>query len=164
MTTSTLAREIAKEVTVGMGQISGGKSPQRMKAVLGSCIGLVLYHPRLKTGVMAHVVLPESAGRADSAGKFADTAIPEMLKKLKQLGAPCHGLTAKFAGGANMFGSSGPLQIGDANAKAVLQAVRDTGARVMSQDCGGNKGRRVIFDCSDGTMTIECAGQPARVI
>lgn len=164
MTTRTLARETVKEVLVGMGQISAGKTPQRMKAVLGSCIGLVLYHPRLQTGVMAHIVLPDSAGRTDSAGKFADTAVPEMLKSLRQLGAPGHGLTAKFAGGANMFGSNGPLQVGDANAEAVLQAVRSTGARLLSQDCGGNKGRRVIFDCTDGTMTVERAGQPPRVI
>ena len=154
-----------KETLVGMGQIAAGRAPERMKAVLGSCVGLVLYHPRLKTGVMAHIVLPDSAGRGDGKpGKFADTAIPEMVEQLTKLGAPAHGLTAKFAGAANMFGSSGPLQIGDANVKAVLEAINSAGARVAGQDVGGTKGRRVTFDCTSGEMTVECAGQPARTV
>jgi chemotaxis protein CheD len=164
MTTTTKAQTTQREALVGMGQISAGKAPHRMKAVLGSCIGLVLYHPRLKAGAMAHVVLPESAGRSDTAGKFADTAVPEMLKRLKELGAPTHGLTAKFSGGANMFGSKGPLQIGDANVKAVQAALKGIGARVLAHDCGGNKGRRVIFDCNTGEMTVECAGKKAQTL
>ncbi len=50
---------------------------------------------------------------------------------------PAHGLTAKLAGGANMFGSSGPLQIGDANVEAVAQALRTAGIRITAQDVGG---------------------------
>ena len=162
--TTLAVRNSAKETLVGMGQTAAGRAPERMKAILGSCIGLVLYHPRLKTGVMAHIVLPDSAGRSGTPGKFADTAIPEMLRQLKQLGTPAHGLTARFVGGANMFGTSGPLQIGDANTKAVLQALRGTGVRVAGQDVGGTKGRRVIVDYASGEMTIECAGQPPRTL
>jgi len=153
-----------KETSVGMGQIAAGGPPERIKAVLGSCIGLAIYHPRLKMGVMAHVVLPDSAGRGSAPGKFADTAIPEMLKLLKELGVSACGLTAKFAGGANMFGGSGPLQIGDANAEAILQALKSVGIRVAGQDVGGTKGRRVTFDCSSGEMTVECAGQATRTL
>jgi len=154
----------AQETLVGMGQIAVGGAPARMKSVLGSCIGLAIYHPRLKTGAMAHIVLPESAGRGGTPGKFADTAVPEMLKLLKELGAPAHGLTAKFSGGANMFAGSGPLQIGDSNAEAVAQALKSVGIRAAGRDVGGSKGRRVTFDCTSGDMTVECAGQPARTL
>ena len=154
----------AKETLVGMGQIAAGAAPERMKAVLGSCIGLAIYHRRLKTGAMAHIVLPDSAGRDGTPGKFADTAVPEMLKLLKELGTPAHGLTAKLTGGANMFAGSGPLQIGDANAEAVARTLKSAGIRVAGQDVGGTKGRRVTFDCTSGEMTVECAGQPARTL
>ena len=160
MTTSSTAREIL----VGMGQIAAGRAPDRMKAVLGSCIGVVLYHPRLKTGIMAHVVLPDSSGRTGTPGKFADTAVPEMLKLARQWNVPTCGLSATFAGGANMFGGSGPLQIGDANAAAVLEALNKAGVRVIAQDVGGTTGRRVVFDCACGKMTVECAGRPARIL
>jgi chemotaxis protein CheD len=162
--TTLEASNTARETLVGMGQIAAGRAPARMKAVVGSCIALALYHPRLKTGVMAHIVLPDSAGRAGTPGKFADTALPEMLRLLKAAGTPTHGLTASFAGGANMFGSSGPLQIGDANVKAVVEELKGAGLRVVGQDVGGTKGRRVVFDCGSGDMTVERAGQPARTL
>ena len=153
-----------RETMVGMGQIVAGRAPARMKAILGSCIGLAIYHPRLKTGVMAHVVLPDSAERNGTPGKFADTALPHMLELLKKMNAPLHNLTAKVTGGANMFGSSGPMKIGDANVAAVTQLLKKAGIRIAGQDVGGSKGRRVIFDCCNGELTIECAGHPAKTL
>ena len=157
-------KKMNAETLVGMGQIAAVREPKRLKAVLGACIGLVLYSPRLKTGAMAHIVLPESAGRDGTPGKFGDTAVPEMLKHLQELGTLPSGLIATFAGGSNMFGSSGPLQIGVANANAVGDALKHAGIRVTGQDIGGSKGRRVVFDCSNGVMTVEQAGQPARTL
>ena len=163
MTTSATSNP-AKDILVGMGQIAAGQAPQRMRTILGSCIGVALYHPGRKTGIMAHVVLPDSAGRDGPPGKFADTAVPEMLAVLRGQGMSTYGLTAKLAGGANMFNGSGPLQIGDANAEAVAAALKRAGTNVAGQDVGGTRGRRVDFDCASGEMTIQCAGQPARTI
>jgi len=149
--------------SVSMGQVAAGRAPACMKAILGSCIGVFLFHPRLKVGAVAHIVLPDSAGRGGAAGKFADTAIPEMLRLLADLNTPAHGLTAKIAGGANMFGSSGPVQIGVENAKAVREMLRKhTAAKIVGEDLGGGKGRRVVFDCDSGDMIVEIAGKPAR--
>jgi chemotaxis protein CheD len=160
----TTASAKTLETLVGMGQITAGGPPQKMKAVVGSCIALALYHPRLKQGVMAHIVLPDSAGREGAAGKFADTAVCRMLELLKEFGAPASCLTAKFAGGANMFGSSGPLQIGDANITAVGQVLRTAGIRVTGQEVGGNRGRRVTFECESGAMIVESAGQATKTL
>jgi len=147
-----------------MGQIVAGKTSQRMRALLGSCSGVALYHPGRKTGILAHVVLPESAGRDGSPGKFADTAVPQMLAILREQGMPAYGLTAKLAGGANMFNGSGPLKIGDANAVAVAAALKKAGVPVAGQDVGGTHGRRIEFDCVSGEMTIQSAGRPARTL
>lgn len=155
----------ASDTLVGMGQIGVGRPPQRLKAVLGSCVGLSLFHPRMKTAVMAHIVLPDSAGRNGAPGKFADSAIPEMLRLLKEeLDTPAHGLVAKLAGGGNMFASAGPLQIGDANVAAVTKLLTQLGIKVAGRDVGGVKGRRVVFECSTGDMAVECPGQPAKVL
>ncbi len=162
---STLATSNpAKEILVGMGQVVEGQAPQRIRAILGSCIGLALYHPGRKMGVMAHIVLADSAGRNGNPGKFADTAVPHMLGLLRKQGIPVHSLTAKLAGGANMFNGSGPLQIGDANAEAVAAALKRAGIRVVAQDVGGTRGRRIDFDCASGEMIVQCAGQPSRTL
>lgn len=160
MITATM-NKATRATLVGMGQITAERAPVQFKTVLGSCIGLILYHRRLKTAAMAHIVLPDSAGRDAAPGKFADTAIPHMLQLLKEQGVPMHGLTAKFSGGANMFGSTGPMKIGDANAEAVSRALEIAGIRVVAKEVGGKKGRSITFDCSTGEMTIIIAGQPA---
>jgi chemotaxis protein CheD len=163
MSTTTISTKTL-ETMVGMGQIAAGGAPQQMKAIVGSCIALALHHPRLKKGVLAHIVLPNSAGRPGAPGKFADTAVPKMLELFQELGAPPHSLTAQLAGGANMFGSSGPLQIGDANVKAVVQALQTAGVRITAQDVGGTRGRRVMFDCAGGEMTVDAAGLPTKTL
>ncbi len=162
ITTATSTKTL--ETMVGMGQIRAGGPPQKMKAVVGSCIALALFHPRLKRGAMAHIVLPQSGGRDSLQGKFANTAIPRMLELLKELNAPAACLTAKLAGGANMFGSSGPLQIGDANIEAVAQALRAAGIPIAAEDVGGNRGRRVTFECEGGAMIVESAGQATKTL
>jgi len=157
-------RTTTLERLVGMGQIAVGSASERLGAILGSCIGLAIHHPRLKTGGVAHIVLPDSSGRAGTPGKFADTALPHMLALLADLGVPVHGLTAKLAGGANMFGASGPMQIGRANVEAVTRLLRVAGVRVAAQDVGGTRGRRVTFDCASGDLVVECAGHPPRTL
>jgi chemotaxis protein CheD len=154
---SCTATEPVKETTVGMGQIVAGRAPERMKAIVGSCVAVALYHPRLRAGAMAHVVLPESAGRAGLPGKFADTAVPHMLALFREMGVPTPGLTAKLVGGANMFDSTGPLKIGDANVEAVTQQLKRAGVRLVGQDVGGTKGRRASFDCQTGKVLVESA-------
>jgi len=163
MTSSTL--DIEKAATlVGMGQIAVCNAPDHFKTILGSCIGVVIYHPRIKIAVMAHIVMPESDGRNGPPGKFADTAIPHMLQLLKERDTPMRELVAKYTGGANMFGSTGPMQIGLKNAEAVAQGLQTAGIKVLAQETGAKKGRRVIFNCTTGIMTVASAGEPDRTL
>lgn len=154
--------EIQNIQTVGMGQICSARGPSRLKAVLGSCVGVAILHPRFPTGVMAHVVLPEASGRTGSPGKFADTAVPHMIDLLNTMGVPRAGRVAKITGGARMFAASGPMQVGDNNVEAVTRALSAAGIRVIAKDVGGTSGRRVTFDCSNGEMLIEAVGKPSR--
>lgn len=161
----TIAVESPAKISVGMGQISVTRSPGLLSAVLGSCVGISLYHPRLHVAALSHVVLPNSEGRGNgAAGKFADTAVPAMLEILAKEGVPKAGLIAKIAGGASMFGKPGPLQIGDANVRAVLDMLEKHLLMPVAQDVGGTKGRRVTFDPANGQLLIEVVGDPPRSI
>jgi chemotaxis protein CheD len=163
MTTSTLA-EAPAVTQVGMGQAAVARTPNRLSAVLGSCVGVVLYHPRLQVGAMSHVVLPDSNGRAGTPAKFADSAVPHMLGLLEKHGAFPSGMVAKIMGGSCMFGNGGPLQIGEANVKAATLALEAAGIRIVGRDLGGSCGRRIHFDAATGQVTVESAGLPPRII
>ena len=161
---SCTLQESTQDTNVGMGRIMAAGEPTRLRAVLGSCIGVALYSARRRAGAFAHVVLPESNGQNDSPGKFADTAVPHMVHLMLQEGANAGALVAKIVGGACMFGNNGPLQIGPSNAQAVETALSVAGVRMVARDVGGNKGRRVLFDPHTGNLTTETAGGPAKTL
>jgi chemotaxis protein CheD len=161
---SSTATTTTTDTNVGMGQIAAGRDDARLGAVLGSCIALALHGPRQKTGAMAHVVLPQSNGRDTPPGKFADTALPAMLNALAKMGTPASSVVAKIAGGAAMFAVGGPLQIGDANIRAVTEALKAAGIRLAAQDVGGRKGRRVWFHAGTGELIVQIVGSTPRVL
>ena len=162
--TSGMATETRTCATVEMGRIAVARDPESLTAILGSCVGVTLYHPRSRIGAMAHVVLPESRGGNALPGKFADAAIPHMIQEIEKAGGSRTGLVAKITGGACMFGGEGPLRIGQANADAVRKALDGAGIRILAADIGGSKGRRVVFNAGNGELTIEIVGAPPRVL
>ncbi len=157
--TTTTSTDVTTLPLTGMGQISFVQSPALAPAVLGSCIGLVLHHRRCGVGILGHIVLPKSEGRTGPPGKFADTAIPHMLELLRNEGAQTAGLTAKMVGGGNMFGNSGPLQIGVANIEAVTELLKKYGVPLRSQSVGGLKGRRLTYNSETGSVQVEIVGE-----
>jgi chemotaxis protein CheD len=130
---------------IGIGEYRVGKI-QMMTIGLGSCIGLTLYDDTLKVGAMVHIMLPESAGRQDRPGKYADTAIPLLLKELSALGCKNKSLVAKMAGGACMFEYFGTnLNIGERNAEKVRALLKENNIPLVKEDVGGKMGRSVTF-------------------
>jgi len=148
-----------KSPMVGMTQIAFVRAPEQLHSIVGSCIGLTLYHKRLRVGGMAHIVLSCSDGRSGSPGKFADTAIPYMIDELSKMGANPTGLEAKIAGGSNMFTSTGPIQIGQENARAVSELLKSRNIRLVGEHLGGNKGRRIHFDSQSGELSVEISNE-----
>jgi chemotaxis protein CheD len=158
------AAAAAETKNVGMGQIAIARTPAQLGTVLGSCVGIAIFDPRSQWGALGHVVLPDSHGRPANPGKFANTAVAHMLQLLKEQGARPAGLIAKIAGGACMFESAGPMQIGDANVRAVLRALEAAGVKAAAKDVGGTSGRRILLDCRTGALTVQTAGNPARML
>jgi chemotaxis protein CheD len=164
MATSMTTPTAAKEIMVGMCQVTTARSPDRLWSILGSCVGVTLCNPKLQVGALSHVVLPESSGQNGTPGKFADTTIPHMLKMLRDQGVPCDGLVAKITGGSKMFGKSMPMDIGERNVQMITQALDTAGIRIAAKDVGGSKGRRVTLDCSTGELLIEVLGNPPLIL
>ena len=153
-------------IPIGLGDLeivrSGGST--LVAYGLGSCIGIVAFDPALGVGGMAHVVLPDSSlGRGDDKpGKYADLAVPRLIRGLIALGAKKSRLIMKIAGGAQMLGMaglSGKLDIGARNAEAVRQAVGREGLTLAAEETGGNFGRTMHFYLPAGRVTVVSMGR-----
>jgi chemotaxis protein CheD len=143
---------------IGIGEYRIGSFPM-MTIGLGSCIGLTLYDDNVRTGAMVHIMLPDSAGRTDRPGKYADTAIAILIKELNALGCKNRSLVAKMAGGACMFEYFGAnLNIGERNADRVRKLLNENHIQLAAEDVGGKVGRSVTFiPATHGKFTIRRA-------
>lgn len=146
------------ERKVGMGELDVLQGTGVLRTLLGSCIGLVLHDARSGVGGLAHIVLPSSNGSNHAPGKYADTAVPELIRLIGNLGGKTRNLSAKLAGGANMFASSNPNVIGDQNLAMVEQLLQKEGIPVVGRHCGGQQGRRMAYDVETGKVTVEIVG------
>ena len=150
---------------IGMGEIGVAKGAGSLRTFVGSCVGLAIYCQREKVAGLAHIVLPDSKGKGEPAGKYADTAIPQTIRLLEDLvGRRGLRLSAKVVGGAKMFAFQKGITIGDQNVAAVERLLDDCGIPILARCCGGEKGRRVSLDVGTGAIRVETMGCPVELL
>lgn len=159
-------RQSGSATVVAMGQIAVARAEGLLRTLLGSCVGVALYDRRTKSAALAHILLPDSRGVPGPPGKFADTAIAEMIRLLAESSSEPHrGLTAKIAGGAQMFATTGPAAtIGQQNLLAVEQQLALRRITILGRHVGGVQGRRMELDAATGRVTIETVGAAPEAI
>ncbi|WP_409294355.1 chemotaxis protein CheD [Peribacillus sp. SCS-26] len=160
-----------KVVRVGIADLNLAAAPDLLRtAGLGSCVGVVIFDLAKGLAGMAHIMLPDSRlarGLGASIGKYADTAVPELLKLLLSQGASRHGIQAKIAGGAQMFqfaGGSDLMRIGPRNVEAVKESLDCLNIQLSAEDTGGSSGRTIEFYPGTGRMHIRSVNKTLLVI
>lgn len=157
-------------IKVGMADLKTGKAPDVLTTLgLGSCIGIALWDPTTRIGGLAHVMLPDSTKIRNNTNiaKFADTGITELVRQMEALGVSKRRLVAKIAGGARMFEVSGATSvgnIGEKNAIASKQKLKELGIPIIAEDIGLNYGRTVELLCENGDYVIKAVGKPLKTI
>lgn len=150
---------------IGIGEIGVARGEGVLRTFVGSCVGLAIFDGQQRAAGLAHIMLPESRGDRERPGRYADTAIPELVRLVGELaGRSRPRLAAKLVGGARMFAFQTGLTVGDQNVSAVDRLLEDLGIPVLGRDCGGSHGRRVLFDVATGRMQIEVLGVPPATI
>ncbi|WP_435360463.1 chemotaxis protein CheD [Haloarchaeobius sp. DFWS5] len=151
-------------VQVGISEfvVKGKDDEEALKSYgLGSCLAVALWDPDSNIGGLAHVMLPDgdAADGADTQpGKYADTAIRAMLRRMVENGAAYTSVEAKIAGGSDMFQfESFGEGVGKRNVKAAKEELAKLGVPIVGEDVGGQRGRTVEFDVTTGVLSIRTA-------
>lgn len=158
-------------IKVGMADLKICKFPDKLTTLgLGSCVGIALYDSTTKISGLAHIMLPDSTQIRNNSNiaKFADTGIVELIRLMIAAGASKNRLTAKIAGGAQMFsmnsGNSDIMRVGERNVEAVKRVLASEKIRIIAEDTGANYGRTVELDSANGDYLIKSVGKPIKVI
>jgi chemotaxis protein CheD len=154
--TSSVADSLP-EVRIDMAEMKVEKKPSELVSCVGSCIAICLYDSSSRSGGLAHIMLPQAGvfPNEDLPSKFADTAVPALIKEMKKLNPNCI-LTAKIAGGANMFPNirNQTISIGTKNSEAVKSALALHKIPIRGEDVGGTQGRKITFNTQSGIVSV----------
>lgn len=149
-----------------MGEIAVSVTPSEELVArgLGSCIGLAIVDRPAGIAGMAHIVLPESVGKRHEPGRYADTAVAELVSRLRAAGAVPRRLEAVLAGGAHMFATAGSLDIGSRNEEAVRDELRRLRVPVRAAQTGGTQGRTLRVVAGGCEVTVRVAGKQPQTL
>lgn len=161
---------MSKMIKVGMADLNICHAPDAITTLgLGSCVGVALYDKTTKLAGLVHVMLPDSTQvrQNQNRAKFADTGIDYLIEMMVAKGAGRSRLTAKIAGGAQMFafnGNSDMLRVGERNVESVKRKLNQLRIPILAPDTGLNFGRTVEFYPETGDFVIKAVGKPVKTI
>jgi chemotaxis protein CheD len=152
------------DLTLHPGELYVARTPAILRTILGSCVGVTLWSPRLGAGALCHGVLPRAPARllaalSDPEGpRFVDFSIRYLARQFDALGARRGELEVKVFGGADVL----PLlseradrpTVGALNREAAEAVLAEEGLIVTASDVGGKRGRKIHFDTATGEVLV----------
>ena len=159
---------------VHAGEVAVGGACDELRAVLGSCVAVTLWHPGKHVGVMSHVLLPRrgAARRSGEAAardpRFAEDALRLMVERLREAGIKPDECACKIFGGAQVFAGN-DSRVGNANVRMLRSLLRQAGVMIASENVEGTGHRVIRFVVETGDVwvshrphVIECGDKGER--
>lgn len=143
---------------IHVGQIHIDTAPAAISTVLGSCVAVCLFDPKLEIGGMNHYLLPFWNGNGLQSPKFGNISIPKLIEQMTQKGSDLKHLEAKIFGGASMnIGGSEAMLIGEKNILVAREILKEYNIAIIAEDIGGQYGRKIQFDIGRGKVLMKYA-------
>ncbi|WP_300526678.1 chemotaxis protein CheD [Aminiphilus sp.] len=159
------------KIKVGIAELAVARFPDSVTTLgLGSCVGVAIYDETKRIAGLVHIMLPAmdlAKGTEFNRAKFADSGIPQLLEMMLRAGALGRRLTAKIAGGAQMFTFSDKtdsVRIGSRNVEACRRTLQNLRIPLLAEDTGGSFGRTVEIFSETGLYEIRAVGKDRKII
>ena len=150
-----------KKVFLHPGDFCFTDKTTHIHTLLGSCISITLWHPKLKIGGMCHFTLPKFPGRNTSDrkldGRYADDVMHMFRSETKRNGTSITEYDAKIFGGGNMMRDQGQCvddSIGTKNAAAAMQLLMQDNINILVAHVGEFGHRRLVFNVETGEVWV----------
>jgi chemotaxis protein CheD len=141
--------------------------PVIMRTVLGSCVGITFWAPRLGLAALCHAMLPRLPARRHDPVDFAagrryvDFAVHDLARQFDAFGALRGEIEVKLFGGGDVLLVSNEASrptVGRLNCEAALAVLRDEGFVVSASSLGGTLGLNIQFHTGTGEVWLRRFG------
>jgi chemotaxis protein CheD len=151
------------DVVLSPGDFCFAEEGVRISTLLGSCVSITIWHPRLLVGGMCHYMLPSRRRPGKAAGldgRYADEAMQLFLREVRRCGSRPQEYEVKMFGGGNQFtrtlGGS-VVDVPRENVAAGIRLLTRHGFTLRTRHLGGSGPRRVIFEVATGNVWLKHA-------
>ena len=153
---STQYTDLQLDALRELANIGSGNASTALSSMLGRSVDITV--PAARVLPMADAV-PAGGNPAENKRKFADHAVPELVRQVVARGGRRLRLEAALVGGASMFvTSSTTLEVGQRNEAAVREQLKALRIPVIAAETGGKRGRTVRVYVPSTTVTVREAG------
>jgi len=146
------------------GQFYASRRPVMTETLVGSCVTVCLYNTKEGFGAMNHFLRDRPVDPSDpEIGTYGTTATRRIVATMLKIdGEPRHYQASIFGGAAVLKTANADGSIGQGNVAAALEVLKAAGIRVVRQEVGGTRGRRVRFNTQTGEIECRFAGDIPR--
>ncbi|WP_423681634.1 MULTISPECIES: chemoreceptor glutamine deamidase CheD [unclassified Undibacterium] len=127
--------------------------------VLGSCVSACIRDRVTGVGGMNHFMLPDTGGDADNpvsaSMRYGTYAMEVLINELLKAGAKRENMEAKVFGGGNVLRGFTAINVGERNAKFVLDYLKAERMRVVAEDLNDIYPRKVYFFPKTGKVLVK---------
>ncbi|CAG9000375.1 MAG: Chemoreceptor glutamine deamidase CheD [Candidatus Celerinatantimonas neptuna] len=152
------------------GEMLFGRGSREIRTLLGSCISIVLWHPKLRHCGICHFALPEHpngvTGKLDA--RYGDHCIELFRHFANGRHTELSEYQAKIFGGGNLLSQFKPpfdwsesdaqlerISVGEKNAAAAFSLLMSNHVRILVADVGEQCYRRLVLDTRSGDVWVQ---------
>lgn len=132
--------------------------PTTISTVLGSSVAVSLYDRSLKTGGMNHFLFPYINGREKTTAFYGNVAVLTLIRMMAGNGSKIPNLEAQVFGGA-FNAEVSKRDIGRDNLRAARHMLSRQKIKIISEDVGGELGRKIVFNTATYEIGILKVGR-----
>ena len=139
------------------GKVFVSAIPIAISTILGSGVSVCLWDCLNGIGGINHFLWPAGADVAEDGAKDSETANKLLLQQMLDLGADLGNIEAKIFGGSLplvTFNNSTEC-LGKRNVEAAVNFLSQHRIPIAEKKVGGNRGRKLIFQTTDGLAQLE---------
>ena len=154
-----------KKVVLHAGDYCFDKAGTYIHTLLGSCISITIWHPKLCIGGMCHFALARPNGIPPGSvldPRYAEDCIALFKRSVERKGTQLKDYQVKIFGGGNMYDKYPDptldpvekLPIGEKNTAAAFTLLMNEGVDILLAHVGEFGHRRLVFDLSTGDVWV----------
>lgn len=129
------------------------RGPVMVRAVLGSAVAVALWDRQQQWGGITHYLFPRTSNRQEATARYGNVALLALTNLLQEQGASLEDLEAQIFGGASPRTAISD-DIGAQNIEVARQILARKKIRLVSEDVGGYKGRKLIYNLATNEAVV----------